>query len=102
MGLPTLDIADGHADTLGPRGEGLAAIAKSQALVTPSIGSNYSPVMLWLDPVWDPIRHDPRFQALLKKYVKSKPAATTVALLESTALDPATSRMLRERLLSGR
>lgn len=35
----------------------------------------YSPVLLWLDPAWDPIRHDPRFQALLKKYARYKPVA---------------------------
>jgi TolB-like protein/predicted Zn-dependent protease len=35
---------------------------------------------LRLDPAWDPIRHDPRFQALLKKYAKAVPAnASTVA-----------------------
>jgi hypothetical protein len=29
---------------------------------------------LELDPTWDPIRHDPRFQALLKKYGSAEPA----------------------------
>ncbi|MGA9335131.1 MAG: hypothetical protein WBV39_12700, partial [Rudaea sp.] len=32
---------------------------------------------LKLDPVWDPLRKDPRFQALLKKYADSKPAETS-------------------------
>jgi hypothetical protein len=30
--------------------------------------------MLWLDPYWDPIRKDPRFQALLHQYARYKPA----------------------------
>jgi TolB-like protein/lipoprotein NlpI len=38
-----------------------------------------SPALLWLDPSWDPIRRDPRFQALLKQYAKYKPASIPVA-----------------------
>lgn len=49
------------------------------ALAAPSIGVFYSPVMLWLDPAWDPIREDPRFQALLQKYAKDKPAVIPTA-----------------------
>jgi hypothetical protein len=49
----------------------------------PAIGVNYSPVLLWLDPVWDPIRHDPGFQALLEKYAKYKPAVTYPTLSAS-------------------
>jgi tetratricopeptide (TPR) repeat protein len=41
----------------------------------PGVGVYYAPVMLWLDPAWDPIRHDPGFQALLEKYARYKPAA---------------------------
>ena len=52
----------------------LAVPLLAQALATPGIGYNYSPVLLWLDPVWDPIGHDPGFQALLKQYAKYKPA----------------------------
>lgn len=51
----------------------------AQALATPGIGLDYSPVMLWLDPVWDPIRQDPRFQALLTQYARYKPAVIPVA-----------------------
>jgi len=50
-----------------------------KALAMPVIGSFYSPVMLWIDPAWDPIRHDPRFQALLTQYAKYKPALAVVS-----------------------
>jgi serine/threonine-protein kinase len=33
-----------------------------------SIPCDLSVGMLRLDPVWDPVRDDPRFQALLEKY----------------------------------
>jgi TolB-like protein/Tfp pilus assembly protein PilF len=46
----------------------------AKALVTPGIGQYYSPVLLWLDPAWDTIRRDPRFQALLKQYEDHRPA----------------------------
>ena len=42
--------------------------------LAPGMGDQYSPVMLWLDPYWDPIRKDARFQALLKQYAQYKPA----------------------------
>ncbi|MGH9655276.1 MAG: tetratricopeptide repeat protein, partial [Bryobacteraceae bacterium] len=35
-----------------------------------------SGLWLWLAPQMDPIRHDPRFQALQKQYAKYKPAVT--------------------------
>ncbi|HJR13129.1 MAG TPA: tetratricopeptide repeat protein [Rhodanobacteraceae bacterium] len=47
-----------------------------------------SPALLWLDPSWDPIRRDPRFQALLKKYAKYKPA--TANAIAPSAFHPAT------------
>ncbi|MGH8112455.1 MAG: tetratricopeptide repeat protein [Rhodanobacteraceae bacterium] len=52
----------------------LAVPLLAQALATPGIGFNYSPVLLWIDPAWDPIRGDPGFRALLKQYAKYKPA----------------------------
>ena len=52
----------------------LAVPLLAKALVSPGSGAGYSPVMLWLDPAWDLIRNDPRFQALLTQYVKYKPA----------------------------
>ncbi len=57
----------------------------AKALATPGIGVSYSPVLLWLDPAWDPIRHDPRFQALLKKYARYKPAPATTASAAATS-----------------
>ena len=56
----------------------LAVPLLEKALTMPGIGSSYSPVMLWTDPAWDPIRHDPRFQALLNQYAKYKPAVIPV------------------------
>jgi TolB-like protein/Tfp pilus assembly protein PilF len=57
----------------------LAVPLLAKALATPGIGGNYSPVMLWLDPYWDPIRKDAQFQALLKQYARYKPAVIPVA-----------------------
>ncbi|MGH8225050.1 MAG: tetratricopeptide repeat protein [Gammaproteobacteria bacterium] len=62
----------------------LAVPLLAKALATPGIGAAYSPVLLWIAPVWDPIRHDPRFQALLKKYAKYKPTATATAPAATT------------------
>lgn len=50
-----------------------------KALARPGIGGSYSPVLLWLDPAWDPIRQKPRFQALLKKYAQYKPSVIPAA-----------------------
>jgi len=66
----------------------LAVPLLAKALASPGIDANYSPVMLWIDPAWDPIRHDPRFQALLQKYAKYQPAVIPAA--GSTAATPPT------------
>ncbi|HEX7369282.1 MAG TPA: tetratricopeptide repeat protein [Rhodanobacteraceae bacterium] len=47
-----------------------------QLFETKGTGWAISVPQLKLDPVWDPIRHDPAFQALLKKYAKDNPAIT--------------------------
>ena len=58
----------------------LAVPLLAKSLGMPGIGYNYSPVLLWLDPAWAPIRHDKQFEALLAEYGKSRPsAAPTVA-----------------------
>lgn len=68
-----LDIARLYAEAGRPD---LAVPLLTQALAMPGIGAYYSPIWLWLDPVWDPIRGDSRFQALLSRYARYKPAAT--------------------------
>ncbi|MGH8361979.1 MAG: tetratricopeptide repeat protein [Gammaproteobacteria bacterium] len=68
----------------------LAVPLLAKALASPGIGAYYSPVLLWIDPAWDPIRKDARFQALLEKYAKYKPAViyetapTTIAAPAAT------------------
>ena len=47
----------------------------SAALDTPGVGSYFSPVMLWIDPAWDPIRKTPAFRALENKYARYRPAS---------------------------
>ncbi|MGH8183591.1 MAG: tetratricopeptide repeat protein, partial [Rhodanobacteraceae bacterium] len=54
--------------------------ALRKALTQQNHGLWLSPALLQLDPTWDPIRHDPRFQALLKKYGQSAPATATSVL----------------------
>ena len=66
----------------------LALPLLAKALASPGIGTFHSPVTLGFDPAWDPLRHDPRFQALLKKYARYKPAA--VDAIAPSAADPAT------------
>jgi len=51
-----------------------------QLLAMPA-GEVMSVTRLKLDPVWDPLRGDPRFQALLKKYAAAQPVAATSGAL---------------------
>jgi TolB-like protein len=82
-------LAKNHDQTYGPRimelnaalyaqakRPGLAVPLLAKALASPGIGIFYSPVLIWLDPAWDPIRKDPGFLALLKKYAQDKPSQT--------------------------
>lgn len=54
--------------------DGQATEELGKALAAP-FGNTVSVPLLKLDPTWDPIRHDPRFQALLKKYATKTGAA---------------------------
>ena len=69
---------------------GKAVQVLSAALATPGIGTCYSPVLLWIDPVWDPIRKTPAFQALLKTYAADKPSSLAASARDrsSTGTNP--------------
>ncbi|MGH8121434.1 MAG: hypothetical protein ACREPT_01535, partial [Rudaea sp.] len=54
----------------------LAVGLLEQVFAAPGGGQVYAPRLLPIDPVWDPIRHDPPFVALLKKYAADAPAQT--------------------------
>ncbi|MDN5864325.1 MAG: tetratricopeptide repeat protein [Gammaproteobacteria bacterium] len=68
----------------------LAVPLLTKTLEAPTVGNYYSPVLLWLDPDWDPIRNDPRFQALLEKYKQYKPAVNYGSAPASTASSAST------------
>ena len=69
----------------------LAVPLLAKALAAPGIGNLYSPVLLWLDPMLDPIRHDPHFEALLSQYAKYKPAVTYDTAVAAAASSPVAS-----------
>ncbi|MGH8191353.1 MAG: hypothetical protein ACREP2_07885 [Rhodanobacteraceae bacterium] len=65
-------------------GQRAAAIDTLAGLLTPNVNPyvdadhySLSPAMLRIDPTWDPLRGDPQFQALLKKY--PQPALASAA-----------------------
>jgi serine/threonine-protein kinase len=83
-------IAQRHTDRLG-EADNLQELAKIQVaaddrtaaikllqriMTTPFRWSLVSTALLKLDPAWDPLRNDPRFRALLKKYSQLAPAST--------------------------
>ena len=53
-------------------GETQSAIDHLEELLSSSGGETVSLATLRIDPVWDPIRADPRFKALLAKYAASE------------------------------
>lgn len=69
----------------------LAVPLLAKGLAAPGIGNLYSPVLLWLDPMLDPIRHDPHFEALLQQYAKYKPAVIYPAPSAANTSTPPTS-----------
>ncbi len=60
-------------DRLGEIGKATKLLGKLLAMPA---GLTLSVPLLRLDPIWNPIRNDPRFQRLLKKYSKPSAAAT--------------------------
>ena len=54
-------------------GDGDAAIAPLDAALAAPLRDSISVPLLKIDPFWDPIRKDPRFQALLSKYANRLP-----------------------------
>lgn len=60
------DLAEHRAQILAQAGEASAALAEIERLLT--CPSKVTAHTLKLNPLWDPIRHEPRFKELLKKY----------------------------------
>jgi len=52
------------------------AVKTIRQLLAMAAGGVMSIERLKLDPVWDPLRGDPRFQALLKKYEAAQPVTS--------------------------
>jgi TolB-like protein/Flp pilus assembly protein TadD len=67
-------------------GKAAEAIGILDTLLAMPKGTAISVPLLKLDPVWDPIRKDPRFQALLKKYPAPVPATTSGAAPAAASL----------------
>ena len=68
------DAATAAARVETAAGDAGAAIATLRKLLDQPAGNNISVPLLKLDPAWDPLRKDPRFQALLKFHADSQPA----------------------------
>ena len=62
------DLAEHRAQILAQAGEASAALAEIEKLLTRP--SKVTVHTLKLNPRWDPIRHEPRFKELLKKYAR--------------------------------
>ncbi len=68
-------LLTGLAQIEAHAGEPDKAIRLIQQLLAMPAGDAVSIERLKLDPVWDPLRKDPRFQALLKKYTNDNPSS---------------------------
>jgi TolB-like protein/Tfp pilus assembly protein PilF len=65
-----------NAFTYAQAGRAEAAVSiVAEVLTAPGSGNIYAPVMLWVDPAWDPIRQEPAFAALQARYADHRPAA---------------------------
>ncbi|MBN8728608.1 MAG: tetratricopeptide repeat protein [Xanthomonadales bacterium] len=65
-----------NAFTYAQAGRAEAAVSIiAEVLAAPGSGNIYAPVLLWVDPVWDPIRQEPVFIALRGRYADHRPAA---------------------------
>ena len=84
---PGLDPMLASASTYELRAEILAHFGDANGatellerlFATQGTGDVISPALLRLDPIWDPIRKDPAFQALLKEHSHSAPATASSA-----------------------
>src|SRR6185312_5381810 len=72
--LAECDDKDSIAELQATLGNAGAAVAALDWLLARPAGNDESVPLLKIDPTWDPIRHDPRFQALLTKYASDEPA----------------------------
>src|SRR3546814_18602795 len=69
---------------LGQKAAAIDSLGQYMALQTKDGRSLWwvSPAHLRIDPTWDPIRDDPRFQALLEQYADAAPVAASTARSE--------------------
>jgi TolB-like protein len=68
----------------------LAVPLLAKALAKRGLSYVYSPLLLWIDPTWDPIRDDPRFRALLKQYAGYEPAAARAVAAAGSVVSAST------------
>ena len=68
---------EGLAEIQAHAGQPEQAIELLQRLLAIPAGATMSFTRLERDPIWDPLRHNPRFEALLKKYANAKPTAAS-------------------------
>jgi len=85
--LARIQVTMGHASA--------AIDILAQLLAQGKNGYLVSPALLRIDPTLDPLRKDPRFQALLKKYANAAPApAATTADRSPPKPDPLSGELI--------